>query len=137
MIMRPDCAKSTPKGFTLVEIMIVVAIIALLAAIAVPSFLRARARAQATTILNDARLLDTAFQEHVIEAGKASSDSVAFSDLTPYLKSGSRVILNGGKDLYSRSYVVGPLASQGVTIDQQTKDDFPIDVVPASFWGGY
>jgi len=42
-------------GFTLVEIMIVVAIIALLAAIAVPGFLRARKRSQASRILNDLR----------------------------------------------------------------------------------
>ena len=55
-------------GFTLVEIMIVVAIIALLASIAVPGFLRARKRAQATHILNDLRIIDgaidTAFIRH-------------------------------------------------------------------------
>src|SRR6266446_3997205 len=48
------------EGFTLVEIMIVVAIIALLAAIAVPGFLRARKRSQATRILNDLRMIDSA-----------------------------------------------------------------------------
>ena len=47
-------------GFTLVEIMIVVAIIALLAAIAVPNFLRARKRSQATRILEDLRVIDSA-----------------------------------------------------------------------------
>jgi len=47
-------------GFTLVEIMIVVAIIALLAAIAVPNFLRARKRSQATQVLEDLRLIDSA-----------------------------------------------------------------------------
>ena len=47
-------------GFTLVEIMIVVAIIALLAAIAVPGFLRARKRSQASKILNDLRMIDAA-----------------------------------------------------------------------------
>ena len=47
-------------GFTLVEIMIVVAIIALLAAIAVPGFLRARKRSQASRIINDLRLIDSA-----------------------------------------------------------------------------
>ncbi len=45
-------------GFTLVEIMIVVAIIALLAAIAVPGFLRARKRSQASRILNDLRMIE-------------------------------------------------------------------------------
>jgi prepilin-type N-terminal cleavage/methylation domain-containing protein len=54
-------------GFTLVEIMIVVAIIALLAAIAVPGFLRARKRSQATAILNDARVIGGAVDQYAIE----------------------------------------------------------------------
>ncbi len=59
-------------GFTLVEIMIVVAIIALLAAIAVPNFLRARKRSQATRILEDLRLLDSANDQYAIETNKNS-----------------------------------------------------------------
>ena len=51
-------------GFTLVEIMIVVAIIALLAAIAVPGFLRARTRSQAIRIINDLRLIDAACAQY-------------------------------------------------------------------------
>ena len=54
-------------GFTLVEIMIVVAIIALLAAIAVPNFLRARKRSQATRILEDLRQIDSAIDQYAIE----------------------------------------------------------------------
>ena len=49
---------SNKRAFTLVEIMIVVAIIALLAAIAVPGFLRARKRAQGSRIMNDLRLIE-------------------------------------------------------------------------------
>jgi prepilin-type N-terminal cleavage/methylation domain-containing protein len=52
--------KCTNRGFTLIEIMIVVAFIALLAAIAVPGFLRARKRSQASLILNDLRKIDSA-----------------------------------------------------------------------------
>ena len=59
-------------GFTLVEIMIVVAIIALLAAIAVPGFLRARKRSQASRIMNDLRLIDSAVDQYAIENNKAS-----------------------------------------------------------------
>jgi type II secretory pathway pseudopilin PulG len=51
------------------EIMIVVAIIRLLAAIAVPSFLRARMRAQASTVLNEARQLDGAKDQYALENG--------------------------------------------------------------------
>ena len=57
-------------GFTLVEIMIVVAIIALLAAIAVPNFLRARKRSQATQVLEDLRLIDSAIDQYAIEYNK-------------------------------------------------------------------
>ncbi len=60
------------RGFTLVEIMIVVAIIALLAAIAVPNFLRARKRSQATRILEDLRILDSATDQYAIETNKIS-----------------------------------------------------------------
>ena len=62
-------------GFTLVEIMIVVAIIALLAAIAVPGFLRARKRSQASKILNDLRLIDAAVDQYAIETAKTTGAS--------------------------------------------------------------
>ena len=60
------------KAFTLVEIMIVVAIIALLAAIAVPGFLRARKRSQASRILNDLRMIDSAVDQYAIETNRTS-----------------------------------------------------------------
>ena len=63
-------------GFTLVEIMIVVAIIALLAAIAVPGFLRARKRSQASRIINDLRLVDSAVDQYAIENAKLTGDAV-------------------------------------------------------------
>ena len=63
---------SNRRGFTLVEIMIVVAIIALLASIAVPNFLRASKRSQATRILEDFRVLDSATDEYAIENNKTS-----------------------------------------------------------------
>ena len=76
-------------GFTLVEIMIVVAIIALLAAIAVPNFLRARKRSQATRILEDLRLIDSAIDQYAIEANKKTGDAVNWSDVQNYLKVGT------------------------------------------------
>ena len=77
-------------GFTLVEIMIVVAIIALLAAIAVPNFLRARKRSQATRVLEDLRMLDSATDQYAIENNKTSGMNPAFTDLKNYLKTGTR-----------------------------------------------
>src|ERR1700759_3777852 len=94
---------SRKRGFTLVETMIVVAIIALLAAIAVPGFLRARKRAQATKIINDLRLIDSAIDQYAIETNKATGATVDISDWTNYLKKGS-VLYNTGQDLFGDSY---------------------------------
>jgi Type II secretory pathway, pseudopilin PulG len=78
-----------------VEIMIVVAIIALLAAIAVPGFLRARKRSQASRIINDLRLIDSAVDQYAIETNKKSGDPVAVSDWTNYLKKGHQPLSDG------------------------------------------
>src|SRR5215216_391686 len=76
-------------GFTLVEIMIVVAIIALLAAIAVPNFLRARKRSQATRIIEDLRIIDSAIDQYAIENNKSGGANVNWGDIQNYLKKGS------------------------------------------------
>ena len=75
-------------GFTLVEIMIVVAIIGLLAAIAIPNFVRARATSQANACINNLRQIDAAVNEWALEQGKKTGDGPASltSDLTPYIK---------------------------------------------------
>ena len=72
---------SRRSGFTLVEIMIVVAIIALLAAIAVPSFLRARKRSQATATLETLRMIDGAKDQYALENAKSTTTTPAPIDL--------------------------------------------------------
>jgi len=72
---------SKSRGFTLVEIMIVVAIIALLAAIAVPNFLRARKRSQATRILEDLRMIDSACDQYAIETNKVTGNHPVWGDI--------------------------------------------------------
>ena len=59
--------KQKKNGFTLVEIMIVVAIIALLAAIAVPSFMSARTKSMQASCQNNLRLLDGAMQQYALD----------------------------------------------------------------------
>jgi prepilin-type N-terminal cleavage/methylation domain-containing protein len=121
-------------GFTLVEIMIVVAIIALLAAIAVPGFLRARKRSQASRIINDLRLIDSAVDQYAIENNKASGAPVPVVEWTKYLKSGTQLYLTGN-DILGNPY------------NAQTVDTLPkvstsayqalSDVAPDPFWSPY
>ena len=90
-------------GFTLVEIMIVVAIIALLAAIAVPNFLRSRKRSQATQVLEDLRILDSAVDQYAIENNKASGNP-DFADLQAYVKTGTRLYSSANTDILGNSF---------------------------------
>ena len=77
--------KHRKGGFTLVEIMIVVAIIGLLAAIAIPNFIRARQTTQTNTCINNLRQIDAAAQEWALENGKLSTAVPRQRDLRPYL----------------------------------------------------
>ena len=67
------------KGFTLVEIMIVAAILALIASIAIPSYQRARKRAQANILINELRVTSDAFQTYVAEKGTLPPTASGFS----------------------------------------------------------
>jgi prepilin-type N-terminal cleavage/methylation domain-containing protein len=121
-------------GFTLVEIMIVVAIIALLAAIAVPGFLRARKRSQASRILNDLRMIDAAVDQYAIETNKKSNDTVGVTDWTAYVKKGS-ILYNTGANLFGTAY-----GAQTVdTIPQVNSGDYALlsDVAGTGFWSPY
>src|SRR6266404_1775883 len=126
--------RSRRTGFTLVEIMIVVAIIALLAAIAVPGFLRSRKRSQASRIINDLRLIDSAVDQYSIETSKKSGDPVAVADWTNYLKKGTN-LYSTGLDILGNSY--GPQTVDVLPQVPSTSKTALSDVTDATFWSPY
>jgi prepilin-type N-terminal cleavage/methylation domain-containing protein len=79
----------TKSAFTLVEIMIVVAIIGLLAAIAIPNFVKARENAQLNSIFNNLRILEGAKDQWALEQKKGTGQALTFVDIVEYLKGGT------------------------------------------------
>jgi prepilin-type N-terminal cleavage/methylation domain-containing protein len=134
--------QSRRSGFTLVEIMIVVAIIALLAAIAVPSFLRARKRSQATASLETLRMIDGAKDQYAIENAKGPTVTPGYTDLAPYVKTGSKLynqlLAGSATDALGGDITINTIDTPP-TVAGATKTALAdaLGSNPDDFWGSY
>jgi prepilin-type N-terminal cleavage/methylation domain-containing protein len=118
------------RAFTLVEIMIVVAIIGLLAALAIPSFIKNRKQSQGRRIVNDARQIDAAINAWAMEVNASDGSPVDLVTASQYIESGN---INA-TDLLGNAYLIGPVGNTQMAISATTKlalDGVGID------WGSY
>jgi prepilin-type N-terminal cleavage/methylation domain-containing protein len=123
------------RGFTLVEIMVVVAIIALLVTLGVPNYFRARKRSQATRVLNDLRLIDGALEQYAIDKGKSPGSSATWTDIQSYLKTGTVLYSSGGVDVLGNSF--GSFQVDSIPVVPDATYTSLSDMVPAAFWSPY
>lgn len=87
--MKEGSSMNMKKGFTLVEIMIVVTIIGMLAAIAIPTFVKAREESQKNACINNLRQIDAAKVQWALENRKVTGDAVVEAEVDQYIKGGA------------------------------------------------
>ena len=99
------------KGFTLTEIMIVVALIGLLAAIALPNWVHARTTSQNSACINNLRQIYGATQQWALDFRKAPDAPVTPEDILPYLKNAVVCPAGGAAATFGSSYTLTTVAS--------------------------
>jgi len=105
------------QAFTLVEIMIIVALIGLLAALAIPGFIQVRKQSQGKRIVNDARIIDAAINNWALEAGVADGTPVDLTAAASYTKLGTINTV----DVLGNPYEIGPVGDSQVMVSAASK----------------
>ena len=98
--------KSGSSGFTIVELMIVVSVLGLLLALAIPNFVKSRDTSQLTSVYNNLRLIETAKDQWAMENKKGTGDVTGLPALSDYLKGGTiKPVVN---EVYEANLVGSP-----------------------------
>jgi prepilin-type N-terminal cleavage/methylation domain-containing protein len=126
------------KGFTLIEIMLVVSILALLASLAIPNYLRARKRSQAARMLDDLKAVDHAIDLYAAEYHKSGNETVTDADvdiLKRYLKERILLYQSLPNDMFGNEILLSDLKSPP-RVNVATYNALS-DVAPLDFWRPY
>ena len=108
----PDYRKPTAvrSGYTLVEIMIVVALIGLLVAICIPSFMKSRETSQLNSVINNLRIVESAKDQWALQNRKGTGDLPDWPGLSDYIKGGTV------KQVTSETYTINPVGTNAYAI---------------------
>lgn len=117
--MKTSFAKPTTpgnrSGFTLVEVMIVVGIIGLIAAIAVPSYVKSRNVSRQNACINNLRIIDSAKEQWAMEAKQSDGSTVVINDANEYVKGSTTPFCPTGGSYTYRNIGSSPTCSLGVS----------------------
>ena len=128
--MRQNDQICCKRGYTLIEILIVVTMIGMFAALAIPGFMRVRKLSQGKRIVNDARIIDSAVNTWALQMSKSDGQAVDVANLGAYSKTGTIPTV----DVLGNPYGIGPVGTNQVRIAEATKQALAgVDIE----WGGY
>ena len=134
MVPLASLRRANRRGFSLIEVLMVIGIIALLASIAVPSYQRVRRRSQAMRVLEDLKVIDSALELYALEYNKAHGATAVLDDLRPYFKTGSQLRVSG-QDLFGSGY--GPYSVDFIPKVSEATFNQLSDVADPAFWSPF